>query len=309
MNHMYQTKPVYQLMASVIWLLISGSVKAESVRQLFEADKISSAAIEYGISFAPDGKTLYFARASGQWGKNNGTSTIYQATKTKGQWSEPVVAAFSGQYDDSDPHISADGMYLFFVSDRPSNNHKRSADIWVLTQGDDGTWHDLRRLPEPINSDQTEYSPRTTAQGDLYFASDRPNGFGQGDLYWSKKLNTGYGSVENLGPAINAATGEWNLEINEQGDILIFEASGRAENQSGAGDLYISFKLDEYWSKPQNLIELNSPGSDLYPELIADHTLYYASNDQAGSYAPEVYKVDFKPMLQRYREKAKKISR
>ncbi len=291
---------------AMLWVLMCVPVNAEVIRQVFEWDKVSTAAIEYGISFSPDGQALYFTRSSGQWGKKNGTSTIYHSIKTGDQWSAPVVASFSGRYNDSGPHISADGTQLFFVSDRPSAQGNGSADIWVLSKGKAGEWHDLRRLSAPINSDQTEYSPRTTANGDLYFASDRVGGYGQGDLYVARRTEAGYGPVENLGPTINAATGEWNLAINAPGDVLIFEASGRPENQTVPGDLYISFKLDSAWSKPQNLVELNTPGSDLYPELIGEHTLYFASNDQLGSFAPKVYQVDFRQLLQRYRQQAKK---
>ncbi len=286
-------------------ILIQVSALAEPLPIEFETGTISTSAIEYGITFAPDGQSMYFVRDHGQWGKNNGKSTIYHARKINGEWSNPVVAGFSGQYNDSDPHVSADGQHLYFISDRPVLGVPISADIWVMSQDEQGLWHDLKRISAPINSEHVEYSPSTTANGDLYFASDRSGGMGQRDLYRVRKTDGGYGPVENLGQSINSATEEWNLTINDVGDMLIFEASGRPGNLSGAGDLYISFLQEGTWSKPQHMRELNSTGSDLYPEILGD-ALFYASNGRSSSRSPNIYQIDFKNMREKYKMEATK---
>ena len=173
------------------------------------------------------------------------------AGKVGHQWSEPQVAFFSGKHDDGDPFISPDGRSLLLTSSRPDANGKSSQDIWKISRMEDGSWGKPYRLPEPINSSGREYSPRMDHAQNLYFASDREGGFGQGDLYISEFKEGRYLAPANMGPVINEKSGEWNLEISDDGNILIFEASGRPQNLSSYGDLYISFRKGRQWSHPQ----------------------------------------------------------
>ena len=209
---------------------------------LFEEGLVSTGKVEYGCTFSPEGDEVYFARSEQGWGQGNMVSSIYRSTLNKGVWTEPQLATFSGTHDDSDPHLTADGQTLYFISNRPNGEVKTSADIWMVKKQADGSWSEPNRLPYPVNSEATEYSPRTDGAGNLYFASTRDGGFGQGDLYKSSLVEDTFSTPQNLGNTINSPKGEWNLEINQKGDLLIFEASEREENLSGYGDLYISFK-------------------------------------------------------------------
>lgn len=274
--------------------------------QVFEPGNISTKLVEYGSSFSSDATEVYFSRSQEKWGTRGMKSYIYHSVKEAQGWSAPKLVSFSGEYDDSDPHLTNNGKTLYFISRRPSaENEEISADIWKVEKTGANEWGDPIRLANPINSPKTEYSPRTDAVGNLYFASDREGGLGQGDLYKAEKQNTGYASPMNLGRTINSEQGEWNLEINQDGNLIIFEASGRKENLSPYGDLYISFKLNEGWSIPQNMIELNSTGSDLCPELIeVNDLLYYSSSDSLKSTNTEIYAVGFKGIYEQYRASA-----
>ena len=238
--------------------------------QLFEPDNISTGDVEYAITFSASGDELYFARSSQEWGKGDMQSSIYYSIRENGNWSTPVVASFSGNFNDSDPHLSDDGQSLFFISDRPIAGTTLSPDIWKVEKGSAGKWGLPIRMPAPINSTGTEYSPCLDTYGNLYFASDRAGGLGQGDLYFCRFQDGEWSTPENLGQPINSPLGEWNLEVNKNGDVLIFEASQREENISPYGDLYISFKEGGIWSTPKNIQEFNTSGSDLYPHLTHD---------------------------------------
>ena len=294
------------LCLTLLIIILAGCARhAGDEPQLFEPGIISTDAVEYGATLSPDGLELYFVRSEGTWGAGSLKSTIYHSTREEGRWSEPVVAPFSGQYDDSDPHLTHDEKTLYFISQRPSADSTNSGDIWQVTRQEDGEWSKPLRLPAPINSSGQEYSPFTTANGDLYFASDRPGGFGQGDLYVSRRQNGILTPPLNLGSTVNSSEGEWNLGLNKNGDILLFEASGREQNQSSYGDLYISFLDSGAWTIPQNLTELNTTGSDLYPSLSDDgRTLFYASSDSLKSGSTNLYTLEFGPILKEYRQRA-----
>ena len=272
----------------------------------FEPGNISTQAVEYSCSFSVDGNELYFAKSGQEWASGDMKSAIYHSVKQKGAWSKPKIVSFSGVYDDSDPHLTKDGNTLYFISNRASGNENVSADIWKVTKSKKGKWSLPEVLPYPINSEKREYSPRTDGDGNLYFASDRPGGYGQGDLYVSELRHEGFQPPENLGNILNSSFGEWNLEVNDKGDLIIFEASQRETNVSPYGDLYISFKQDNTWTQPQNMEELNTPGSDLYPYLTPDgKKLYYTSSDSLKGKSTHIYVTDFRGLLNKYKHQAK----
>ncbi|MGB5818094.1 MAG: hypothetical protein WBG90_01325 [Saonia sp.] len=272
---------------------------------MFEPKNVSTDSVEYSSSFSSSGTEMYFTRSNGKWGTGNGKSSIYYSVKKNGRWSAPEKASFSGRFNDSAPYLSTDGHTLYFISERPSKGIQISADIWVVKKDGIGKWGDPVRLSTPLNSEYREYSPRTDTIGNLYFASDRPNGYGQGDLYMAKMENGSFKAPVNLGNVINTEKGEWNLEINGDGNLIIFEASDRKENISSYGDLYISFKSDNKWSIPQNIKELNTSGSDLYPHLT-NHgsTLFFTSSDSLKSIDTNIYFTEFASIYKKYKKRA-----
>ena len=115
-----------------------------------------------------------------------------------------------------------------------------------------------------------------------------------------------FGPPVNMGSTLNSPKGEWNLEINDKGDLIIFEASQRETNISPYGDLYISFKYDDTWTLPQNMTELNTSGSDLYPYLPKNgKQLFYTSSDSLKGKSTNIYVTDFRGLYRKYRQQAK----
>lgn len=252
--------------------------------------------IKYASCFSSGMDTAYYVLASGEWGKSKFSGVICYSTLMGHNWSEPNVLPFSGKYDDGDPHLSKDGKILFFVSSRPPTENQ---DIWMVLKNDDNTWSEPQ-LVEIVNSSEKEYSPTTDSHGNLYFASDREGGHGQGDLYVSKLINGKYDAPINLGNVLNSSLGEWNLHITSD-TIMLFEASQRAQNKSSYGDIYISFKKNNNWTSPQNIVEINTTGSDLYPFYNAkDGNLFYSSSDSLGSPNTYIYSMRFNELIDKY---------
>lgn len=295
------------LMLGGLFIYIGCSdVSKEPTRKVFEAKKISTKSVELSPTFSSDGTEVYFTRSTGKWGQGGGKSAIYYSVNKNGEWSTPKIASFSGEYNDGAPHLSNNGRTLYFTSKRPSGDlSKISKDIWKVKKDANNIWGNPVRLNSSINSERSEYSPRTDKLGNLYFASNRLGGYGQGDLYFAKKEKDTFIAPINMGNTINSDSGEWNLEINNNGNILIFESSGRDQNLSPYGDLYISFKRDGQWSVPQNIEELNTTGSDLYAELLKeDSLLYYSSSDSLPSVDTNIYTIEFDYIHKKYKKKA-----
>ena len=241
---------------------------AEPLRRatLFAPGVISTGDYESHATFTPDGRELYFLKMAPDFSRWN----IFVSRYKDGRWSQPEVAPFSGQYQDADPYITADGKYFYFISDRPVEpGGKRQAhhDIWVMDKTGSG-WSAPRHLPAPVNSDVDEFYPICLKNGTLYFGSQRKESKGACDIYRAVPQGDGSYSVENLGPPINTEAGEYEAFVTEDERVLLL-AAGKRPDSLGDFDLYVSHKQrDGKWSAPANLgPEINSPARELSPKL------------------------------------------
>jgi hypothetical protein len=85
-------------------------------------------------------------------------------------------------------------------------------------------------MPEPVNSEGSELLPRMTAQGQLYFGSDRAGGFGQGDIYVASSTSDAAWRVSNIGSPINTAAFEYEAEVSRDGRTLVVVADRGARS-------------------------------------------------------------------------------
>ena len=238
---------------------------------IFGEGVISTRDYESSITFAPDGKTAYFVKSS----PDLSLRVIVVSNLENGKWNTPEVASFSGQYSDTDPCFSPDGTKLYFASRRPiqGTDPKADFDLWVVEKSGTG-WNEPQRIAAPVNTESQETSPSATADGTLYFSSNRAGGKGTADIYRAR-LAAGNYVVENAGDAINGPTPELQVFISPAEDMLIFAAIGRQDGQ-GSVDLYFSRRTDGVWSKAVNLgNKINSRGLDSAPRISPDRRYFF----------------------------------
>lgn len=254
-------------LAVVAAFLTAAPVPAQAATagpEVFEPGIISTGLEEYRIVFDLDGDTAYFGR-SREFFPIARQATIMVTHRRDGSWSVAAPASFSGTYPDLDPFITPDGRRLFFSSIRPVNGADRSdADLWVVRRRPDGSWGPPRHLGDAVNSPHDELYPSVSADGTLYFASDRPGGLGGWDVYRSRPLPDGsYGPAENLGAPVNTAGWEFNPVITPFGHLLIFTGLDR-EGGYGLGDQWMSLRHRDGWTAPRNAGPMINTTADEY---------------------------------------------
>ena len=231
---------------------------------------ISTDAEEYRISLAPDGQTAYFARGSGFFPQTR-QATIMETRLVDGGWSEPATAAFSGTYPDIDPWVAPDGESIYFSSIRPVEGAERSdAELFRVDRVGDG-WSEPVHLAT-LGSEQDELGASVSADGSIWFASDRPGGAGGWDLYSSTAAGEGFAEPQPI-EAVNSSVWEFNPAIDAGGATLIFTSILR-DGGSGRGDLFVTTASGGEWSDPQPLA-LNSGADEYHASLAPDGTTLY----------------------------------
>lgn len=203
-----------------------------------------------------------------------------------GSWSKPAPLPFASALPvlEADPFLTRDGKRLYFISTRHDPKHE-NFDIYFVDRLPNAAWSEPTRLPEPVNSSESELLPRQDAQGRLYFGSERAGGYGRGDIYVATHEASGKWRVANVGPPVNTAAFEYEAEISRDGNTMVVVADriGRShlylyELQAGswvaAGE--IAAKQEEFQVGP-----LLSPAAD---------RLLFAQRD--GARSGEIFWVD-----------------
>ncbi len=111
---------------------------------------------------------------------------------------------------DGFPSLSADGLELYFSSQRPGGSG--GEDLWVAKRATiDDAWATPTNLGSLINSSAWDGSPCPSPDGlSLYFDSMRSSGNGASDLWVIKRAtkNDAWGAPENLGPPVSTSLDE-----------------------------------------------------------------------------------------------------
>lgn len=250
---------------------------------LFAPGVISGPANDGAPTFSPDGNTLYFGRANNSWG------FILESHKVAGQWQQPTVAPFSGQWSDQQPALSPDGKHLVFVSMRvpvapPATgmNIGRAAAIWEVDKTSSG-WSEPKRLPETVNISPRMFKPSLAANGSLYFMAQTTDAK-TWRLYRSQYGNGTYLKAEPLAFSDGNHT-DVDPQIAPDESFLIFSSAGRAAPDDSHEHLYITFKSGSTWGEIKPLryegdYEKN-PCDDGEANLGPDHTTLYFNSGRA----------------------------
>jgi Tol biopolymer transport system component len=248
---------------------------------LFAPGTISTGDDDAHVTFSPDGRTVYFLKNAPDfrhW-------TIVAISWTENGWGSPEVAPFSGRYADGDLSFARDGRTAYFVSTRPVTPHgapRTDTDIWRIRIDEAGAWAEPEHVPE-LSSDGFEWFPNLTADGWMFFGSERRDGNlgqdGTSDLWRARLVAGKFTAPESLGPVINTAGQDIEPWVSADGRLLIFASNGRSDTR-GSYDLYVSHLCGGVWSAPRNLGDaVNSANWDFGPRLSPDgRFLFFTSN-------------------------------
>lgn len=159
--------------------------------------------------------------------------------------------------------------------------------IYLGLTSADGDFTDEK--PFPYN--QIEYSyafPSLGFDGNaLYFASNRPGGYGGFDLYVSYFKDGKWSSPENLGAEINTAGNEITPYFD--GESLYFASD--YHKGLGGYDNYIAEVMEGQWANVTNMGKgVNSPADDYYlvPNMKSG-SFYLTSNRLGGRGKDDIY--------------------
>jgi len=197
---------------------------------------VNSSSWDQTPSISTNGLTLYFSS------DRPGEGLWITTRQTKDDpWCTPVNLGptVNSQGYNWMPSISADGLDLYFCSDRSGGYG--NWDIWVSKRETiHDEWGPPVNLGPTVNSAHRDLSISISHDGLLlFFDSDRPGGSGGHDLWLTRRETTDgpWGTPVNLGPTVNSSY-PWDQtpSISADGSTLYF--TSERPGDLGGGDIY-----------------------------------------------------------------------
>lgn len=255
---------------------------------------VNSSANDYDPNISADELELYFNsyRAGGL-----GQADLWVTTrKTKADpWGRAVNlgAPVNSPAGDKGPCITADGLSLYFSSDRPGGHG--GLDLWVTTRKTKGApWGEPVNLGPTINSAAGEHAPSiSTDELELYFTDypmgglTRPGGLGRADLWVTTRKTKGdpWGTPVNLGPTVNSSAWDQSPSISGDGLSLYLDddSSLRMTTRKSTSDP---------WGTPVKLGPAINRGWTVNADISRDgSTLTFASTRRGGVGASDIWQA------------------
>ena len=199
-----------------------------------------------------------------------GDKTRIMCSYKSGSWKKPVditkqLGGYDRYYSNS---ITGDGKMLIIYMDEAGDGNL------FYSQRKDSTWSKIRSLGKEINSIYWEAHGFITPDGKtLYFASNRPGGYGELDIWVSEKDNNGsWKRPVNCGPVINTPYNDNTPFFDPSSNTLTFSSVGHLG--MGGYDVFRSVRRNGIWTEPIGLpYSFNS---------TLDNTFFIRSNSTSG---------------------------
>lgn len=231
----------------------------------------------FGPALSADGLTLFFSTIDGD-------EDIFVATRadrgTAFSSATRVANVNGDESDDGTPFLSADGLSLYFFSDRPDAAALGDRDLWVAQRPTADSEFGVPSLVPGVSSDALDHLPRLSPDElTLFFVSGRDGANAFSNIWSAERPTRDAAFSEPIELAgINTDVREEGFSLSSDGLTLLF-ASNRLDDADM--DIWVATRLsrvDDFGSV-ENLSEINLPAvADIDPALSADgFELFFAS--------------------------------
>ncbi|MGK7389455.1 MAG: OmpA family protein [Candidatus Cyclobacteriaceae bacterium M2_1C_046] len=254
---------------------------------------INSSYTEYNPVVSADEGIMAFTALRPNTGKGRSAEDFVEEImityNSSGNWSEPKSIPINSQYNIGTAGLSADGQRMIIFIGGANN----SGNLYFIDKSGEN-WSNPTVLNDKVNSRHMETTASITPDGKtIYFASNRPGGFGGYDIYRIKmQENNTWEDPENLGAKINTAANEDAPFIHPDQWTLFFTSDGH--NTMGGRDIYVTRLFNNEWTSPENMgYPINTTANDNYFTLTADGRKGYFSSDRKGGFGgQDIYSIN-----------------
>jgi hypothetical protein len=263
--------------------------------EIFAPGVVNTDGIEINLVFNKAYTELFFSRSTDR------IFAIFTSRLGPNGWTTPEKLDLfpdNPAAEAVDMALSPDEQALFFLGILPgkAEDDETKRNIWVSERTLTG-WSAARLVPAPISTEHGESYPTLTADGSLWFISDRPESRSPRDLYRARpSASGGFEPPISIEPPINTDWGKGDTVVAPDESYMVITAARPGGH--GSGDLYIAFRTaDGGWTEPKNMGPLfNGPEVEFCPMISPDGRWFSFSRRYGKSWDTttdaEIYWVD-----------------
>ncbi|MFK7932743.1 MAG: OmpA family protein [Saprospiraceae bacterium] len=252
------------------------NVKIDAINEL-NTSHLDFSAIPYedGVIITSTRSASGVVKHRDLWTDDNFTDLFYCEKNKDGSYEDPLplIGDLNGKFHDGVPTFTKNGKKMYFTR----NNLKGKAadgtiDLKIYSaKNDDGQWKEVEELPFNSKEYATAHPTLSPDGKRLYFASDRPGGYGKMDLYYVKKLGSTWSEPVNLGPTVNSSGSEI-FPFMSKDEELYFASNGH--RGLGGLDIFVTAKTDladeGSWALRENLGEQFNTNKDDFAFVVLE---------------------------------------
>ncbi|WP_054852131.1 OmpA family protein [Olleya sp. ITB9] len=272
---------------------------------------INTAASDFGGTFKNG--VLYITSSRNDSRRNYGWNDqpyldIYQLNKSEdGSFSEAnlISGKINTKHHEGVVSVTPDGNTLYFsresffenMYEKLEDDNTKISVLQLFKATKDGdSWTNVQSLNINTNSYSVK-NPSVSKDGKtLYFASDKPGGFGKYDIYKATIQSDGMlGEPENLGDKINTS-GQEMFPYAGDDEYFYFSSNGHL----GLGNLDVFYTEYSGNTVVKNIgAPINSKADDFAFTIDEDKNGYVSSNREGGKGSDDIYAIkEIKPLCQ-----------
>lgn len=266
--------------AIVVPLAASGQLVPDYDFRIGPIDIVNTPGNDYAPTLSGDHHTLWFCSYERPGGY--GFSDVYRSSgPDEGSWNDPVNGGEVWNRDDNEGAIAiaADNTTVVVAMDGRKGFGDTDLYIGELV-GDSIT--NVRNLGRSVNSKYWDSQPSISGDGNtIYFASNRPGGYGGVDIWVTVKTDDGWTRAIPLDSTINTLANERAPYVIKNGTALFF--SSDREGGYGGEDFWVSWIESGDFGEPVNLGgDINSSDNELFFHAPSGSTYFYFASDRGG---------------------------
>lgn len=290
-----------------------GIIALNSNRYELESASFNSQLSEYGgrmyddkLLFSTNRRANSYTKNIDKWTNNYFFDIWYVKYNEDGSLNEPkrMKNGVNSKYHDASPLITSDKQFVYITRTNTTpkidlEEKKRSnLKIYRAKINSDGVFSDYEDLS--INGDTySTANPSLSKDGKtLYYASNKPGGYGQTDIYKVAINKDGIlGVPQNLGPAINT-DGRESFPFITESNELYFASDGHL----GLGGLDVFYvDLNQKILQMVNVgAPINSKADDFAFYLESNGKGLLSSNRSGGSGKDDIYMISETKSIKEY---------
>ncbi|WP_347923949.1 hypothetical protein [Pontimicrobium sp. SW4] len=220
-----------------------------TIPKLFAPSIVNTDNVELNVVFNYDNTEMFFSRIV------DNSFVIHHSELINGKWSDikPIK-----MYEDNvlvsvacDPTITKDGKTMYFLGVDPKlyKNNVTREELYTIppdiykSKKVNGKWELASKVDFLVSTEYLETYPVVTADGSLYFRSNRPNDEGGMNTYRAQYL----GNEKFETPVIV------NTKTKKKELITYVSPDERYAITNGQGEFQITFNDNGEWTKPKEI--------------------------------------------------------